>query len=504
MPNSYRSTGVVYVDTANILGPLLEGLAIEPDTQAELGLMQNTLISRPNLEKVVRQTDLDLTVKSSAEMERLIARLEARITIGRQGDNLFSISYTDKDPQLARDIVQSLLNIFVENNLGRNREDLEMARRFIEEQIRSYEKQLEEAEARLAKFKQRNMTITTNQSGYLKELDQAKAQLALEENQLRDAKLRRETIQQELKAIPRFLPTDTAGASLGPSSNTDIQILELQKVLEDLLSRYTDKHPDVVIAKRKLASLLEQQAKELDAAAQRAENLANDTTDTGPNSGLSNPVYEQLKVQLVQEEANIAPLYDRVNAAKAALERIQSLATRVPEVEAELTRLNRDYDVIKGKYNELLSRREAERLSRARETQADNVQFRIIESPNVPAVPLGPNRYLFLAMVLAAGVASGVGFSLVLAYSGDAFTSAAQLRQAFNVPVLGGIATSDFVSRSWNSYCGAAVFWGGLMALLATFAGLVMVEWRLGLDQVAAATALSKLAGGWIDRLPIF
>ncbi|RMD65017.1 MAG: hypothetical protein D6826_01060 [Alphaproteobacteria bacterium] len=506
LPDNYESSTVVYVDTANILGPLLKGLAIETESEAELELMQKTLVSRPNLEKVIRQTDLDLTVDSPAELELLIADLGDRIRVGRTGSNLFSISVTDNDPKRARDIVQALLTIFVENNLGRSREDMDTARRFIEEQIQIYEKQLEEAEQRLARFQQENIGLLGGQSGYKGKIEAAEQELALAESQLRDAELRRATLRRELADIPQYLPSSTPSNSLGPSSDTDIKILEIQKTLDDLLSRYTDKHPDVVIARRKLEALLKLQEEELNAAAERARALGQEgaSSPSPETGGTSNPVYEQLKVQLVQEEANIATLTERVAQARAKVKRIRDIAARVPEVEAELAKLNRDYDVIRGKYNELLSRREAERISRAKELEAENVTFRILEPPTVPAIPSGPNRYIFLVLVLMAGIGSGVGFSLLLALSSETFSSVTQLRQAFTVPVYGAVGTSDCAPRSAWALGASIVFWIGTLGLISIFVALVLLEWRIGLNNVPAFDTLTRISTGLMERLPIF
>ncbi|MFQ5774666.1 MAG: XrtA system polysaccharide chain length determinant [Kiloniellaceae bacterium] len=504
LPDIYRSSAVVYVDTANILQPLLKGLAVEKNIEAEVELMQRTLVSRPNLEKVVRVTDLDLAARTPTDLQRMIENLSRTMQVRRQGPNLFTINYEDKDPRLARDVVQAVLTIFVENNLGQSRQDMDTARRFIEEQVQIYETQLEEAERRLARFKQANLGLLSvpGGGGYQRQYDAALNGLAQAESALRDARLRRQTLLRELQAIPQFFPSASEFAG-GPPSDTDIQILELQKTLDDLLSRYTEKHPDVVVTRRKLEGLLELQQQELDAAAERASVLANES-DGSTEFGASNPVYEQIKIQLVQEEANIAFLTDRVAEARANLEKIKSVATKVPQVEAELKKLNRDYDVLKAKYNDLLARRETEKISRARELQADDVQFRVLEPPTVPAIPSGPERLLFLAMVLITGIGSGIGLTVVLAYSSDTFSNATQLKAAFALPTLGGVSTSDIARYSTWARVGSATFWTVLFALLAVFAGLVFVEMRIGLSEVMSGDEISKFSAGWLRRLPIF
>ena len=149
LPDKFESEARIYVDTGSLLAPLLKGIAVENNLDQEVTIMQRTLLSRPNLEQVMRMNDLDLTATEPDEVEAMLAGLARDISITAQTKNLFSIAYSHTNPRQAQSVVQSILTIFVENNLGESRTDMESARGFIEKQIAEYERQLRQAEQRL-------------------------------------------------------------------------------------------------------------------------------------------------------------------------------------------------------------------------------------------------------------------------------------------------------------------------------------------------------------------
>ena len=159
IPNQFESGARLFVDADAVLTPLLRGLAADSAPTTQLEILQRTLLSRPNMEKLVSKTDLDLTLNSPSDRERLLTRLAAEIKVMPQTKNLFTITYRDKSPKLAHDVVQTLLTIFVESATGGSRSDMENARRFLERQIQSYEQQLRAAEKRRADFRARYIEI---------------------------------------------------------------------------------------------------------------------------------------------------------------------------------------------------------------------------------------------------------------------------------------------------------------------------------------------------------
>ena len=129
LPDQYKASARVYVDTTSVLRPLLQGLAINTgDTQRTIFLMTRTLLSRPNLEKVMRMTDLDLQAKTDIDKDRIIDDLKDNIGFsGTSRENLYTIAFENDSPELATLVVKSLLTIFMESNLGEQRREQDLS-----------------------------------------------------------------------------------------------------------------------------------------------------------------------------------------------------------------------------------------------------------------------------------------------------------------------------------------------------------------------------------------
>jgi len=479
-PNTYTATGRIYVDSRGVLGPLLVGLAVDPGVDAEAEVMKQTLLSRPNLEKLARETDRDLEVSTISERQALIEDLERSTTITSNASSIFEIQFQDEDPKRARDSVQALIDIFVERNLGANREEMDSAHRFIDQQIQYYEGKLEDAEQRLANFKQRNDGLLPGPGGYRSRLETATASLLEAQNALQDAITTRDVLQEQLRSI---FPTITLGSEtsgLGPPSYASAQLAELEARLGDLLRVYTDRHPQVIGLRKRIKELEAERKAELEDLRSAVEN------NQFSGIGIPNPTFSQIKYKLVEQEALIATLKDRVTRQQQAVDTLERRQLAVPVIEAELSQLNRDYDVLKSKYEELLSRRESAKISGDREATGQRSQFRIVDPPVTPGFPSGPNRPLLLSAVLVLGVGAGIAVALGLSLLNTAYVTVRQLRDDIGLPVLGAISAivdsrkkiSKIIDHSLFVICGMSIFF--------LYGGTMLVESKVGLGQLTS------------------
>ena len=479
MPDRYQVGAKVYLDTQSMLDPLLQGIGISDTTQVDTAvIMQRTLLVRPNLEQVVRKTDMDLTAQTPEQFEQLVSGLARSIKVsGTVQDNIFNISYSNTDAKLATRVVDALLNLFVERSLGESRKDSSKSREFLDAQIREFEGRLIAAEGRLKEFKRQNVGIMPSDGRtYYGRLESVGDQLAAAKLLQTEAIQKRDALRKNLADVREILASAQPDSNAGVQHPNDSRIESLESQLDQLLLQYTDKHPDVISTVAMLESLKEERQTDID---KLLAELSDEQKADGDHA--SNPIYQELKVELTTAEAEVAALQARVAEYEQRQKQLRELVDTVPQVEAELAKLNRDYANDQKNYNALVSRREALEISEEASQTADEIQFNIIEPPVEPLVPSDPNRPALYLMVLVVAFGAGMVLAWGVGMLRPAFYTKDDFTDLTDVPVLGS------VSRVWTRgeiirrRAEVVMIAMGFLCLFAAYGGLVYVE-TLDLD----------------------
>ena len=466
-PERYEASARVYVDTESLLRPMLAGLVIQPNMDQQVALMSRTLLSRPNVEKLIRMADLDLSVKPGAARDELIDNVMKTIQLGGSTlSNLYVITYRDPNPERARKVVQSLLAIFVESSLGDKRQDSRTAVKFVDQQIQRYEESLQAAENRLKEFKLKNMGIAGRED-YYGRLSQVQSSIENARLEMQAAEQSRDAYKRELAGeTPTFLPEGPDTVSEEKLPEIDGRIAALRREQDSLLRKYTDQHPDVTAIKRLIEQLEDQRRSEREA---RSKAVAGGKSAS--RSWERNPMFQQLRLSLAEAEANVASTRAKLAGYENQYRQLKAQAQLVPQVEAAFSQLNRDYEIQKKTYETLLARREAGVMG-ADVQDAGGAQFRVIDPPRVSPQPVAPNRIGLLGLVLAAAVGAGLFASLVASQVMPIFHDARTLREVSKRPLLGMVSMLPTVAFTRLRRINAYLFAGGIGALVAAFAGV--------------------------------
>jgi polysaccharide chain length determinant protein (PEP-CTERM system associated) len=473
IPDQYEATARIYVDTQSILQPLMSGLAVQPDVEQQIVMLSRTLLSRPNLEKLVRMADLDLKKSSVARQDQVLDELSEKLSLRSAArDNLYAVSYRHEDPEAAKRVVQALVSIFVESGLGANRKDNDTARVFINEQIKSYLSKLEEAEARLKAFRIRNLDLqspdgkdsASRLSELSAQLDRARLELREAENARDAAKaaIEQERTNDKGSALPDLLQGAEAQIA---TPEIDARLDAQRRALDGLLQRYTDRHPDVLSARRLIGELEEQKRKEM--AELRRTAVA---APSGPSAANTSLALQELNRMLAMSEVQAASLKARVAEFSSRYQQARAALKTAPQIEAEAAQLNRDYEVHKRNYDDLVKRRESAAISGDLEVASGLAEFRLIDPPRASPRPVAPNRLMLMPLALLAALVAGVVVPFALSELRPVFHQAADLRNRVGLPLLGIVSRVVSDADRRRERLDAARFWFASASLVGLFA----------------------------------
>ena len=466
LPQRFEASARVYIDTQSILKPLMSGLAINTPIEQQVQVMTRTLLSRPNMEKVARMSDMNDKARSPKDMATLVSGLMTSVQLdaaNRGQENLYRISYQNSNPEVAKKVVQSLLTILVESSLGNKRKDTDSAKRFIGDQLKTYEQKLIDSENQLKQFKQQHLGLMPTQGGdYFAKLGEAQKNISESTLALREAQTRRDQLKLQL-----------AGEDVGEGDSTtvvgnpelDARIQGLQKTLDQLRLVYTEQHPDIVGAKRVIAQLEAQ--KKLEAKNKKP------TTSTGASQ---NTYYQQLSLSLAEAEAQAASMKARVDEYNSRYNALRQQANMAPQVETDLVQLTRDYEVNKKNYDQLLTRRESAQMSEDMDSKTDAIDFKVIDPPYVPPVPSFPNRPLLLSMVLLLAIAGGAGFAFILSQVRPIIIDRSSIADITEYPVLGSVTMVWSAAQTQSRRKKVMVWAASTGALLSAYVVLLGIS----------------------------
>ncbi|MEL4178457.1 XrtA system polysaccharide chain length determinant [Roseateles sp. PN1] len=441
LPDRYEASARIYVDTQSILKPLMTGLAVQPDVEQQVMMLSRTLISRPNVEKLVRMADLDLKNQSKSQQEATIETVTKNLSIQSTArDNLYTLAYRDTDQESAKRVVQSFVSIFLESSLGSSRKDTATATTFINEQIKGYEAKLEEAESRLKEFRLRNIqTMSGDGKDSASRLGEISAQLERARLDYREAVNARDAAKGQLEAerkgsagggaVQSALQESAAAVS---TPEIDARIDVQNRSLDALLQRYTEQHPDIVSARKTLKELEAQKKKEV--AELRKAALAAPTVGSGGNTNLA---FQEMGRLLANYEVQVAAMKARVDEYSSRYAQAMAAVKTAPQLEAEGAQLNRDYAIHKKNYEDLVSRRESAAISGELDVASGVADFRLIDPPRVSPKPVAPNRLLLLAVAMVLALGLGMFAAFVSSQLRPVFHDVNELRSRVDLPILG-------------------------------------------------------------------
>ena len=476
--DKFEASARIYVNTASILKPLMQGMTVQPNDDERIKMLSRVLISRPNIETLIQSTGLDTGVSGKEEYERLVDQVSRVLEIRGGGrDNIYTLVYRDTHPDRAKKVVQLFSTMFIESGQGGKVGETDAAKQFIDEQISVYEKKLEDAEARLKEFRLKYLGMSPGEgAGFFTRLSEANTQLSRAQLELREAENSRDAFRRGLlsseEATPNASGVNSGAASTANSASlTDIdgRLESMRRNLDVLLQRFTENHPDVIGSRRVLKELEEQRQQII--KTRPRESIGAPTMLNGARAS------EQLKVSLAAAEAGVASLRIRVAEYQMRYNQLKSSATLMPQLEAELAQLNRDYEVNKKNYESLVARRESANLSGAMQSVSGVADFRLVDPPRVSPQPVSPNRRLLMPLAFFIAIALGLATMFAMQGIRPTFYDRRALSEATGLPILGAVSLVTSPSQKATERKNMFLLVGSLGLLAVVYAvGYVLIS----------------------------
>ncbi len=375
-PERYEAKSTVFIERS-VLTELFQGLAVTHSIEERLRVLSYALNTRALLAKVVEELDPIYHGGDEGKKKGLIAKFQTNTEITIQGQDLFTIVYRDADPVLARDYVNTLIRTYIDENLSTVRQGSFGANRFLMEQMEHFRRSLQEAEARLAEFRQNeHYLVSADESILLAAIEADRS--ALEEILIR---------KDELMARRQILNRGSV-----PGGSAVEYLAALQRRRDQLLLTYTEHYPEVKLVDAEIAQIREAMK----------NGTLDGTTEIEDGSLESSLISVELRA-VSQREAQL----------RQALEEKRAILAALPEKRQILNNLERDRNTYFEAYQQLVARYGRSEVSKQIDLQDKADTFRIVDAAMLPTSPVDPKRIPFILLSLVAGL--GVAYGLVFA-----------------------------------------------------------------------------------------
>jgi len=490
LPNRYRAATAISIIPQRVPEKFVR-TTVTADLNERLNLIQQQILSRTRLERIVQEFNLYERERKELVMEDVIERMRKDIGVNiarprsrRDDPNSFSVSYEAGDPRTAMRVTERLASLFVQENLS-DRENLaDQTNSFLQAQLAESKGRLLAQERKLQEFRTRNNGKLPEQvQSNLQLLQGAQSRLqTLTEANNRDRD-RLATLEKALAEMPPISPTTApapSGSRRGEQALTAAQQLDVARAeLHALELRLKPEHPDIGRARRVIAEL---EAKAETEALQQP--LSAGSAGPAPNPSADRAAAtraEQMRNEIVAIQARIES--ERREAARLQ-DSIGDLTGRVqagPSLQSEATELMRDYGTLQDGYTALLRKSEESKIAVDLERRQIGEQFRVIDGARLPERPISPNRLRINMFGILGGLALGLGLVAFLEYRDTSFKSDDDVMTTLALPVLAVIPLMTNAGERRQARRRRLLLAASASVTCMLLAAAVMAVWRMRL-----------------------
>ncbi len=457
----YTSQALVLVEAPKIPDAVVQQVFTEDLTQ-HITTIEQRVLSPARLHPMVERLglakpgqsvdDVSDGIRASMTIEPVVTDL-AQFSIGKKRPGgaspvpAFYVNYTASNAREAQQICTELTSMLLEEDLKARQDASQGTTMFLTKQVEDAKQTLDDLDKKLAAFKNQHMgQLPGDEDNNLKILMGLNSQLDATTQNLNRAT--QDKAYTESMLAQQLSAWKTSQSTSNPQTLQQ-QLSQLQAQLIDLEARYTEDHPDVIKVKADIAQVKKKLAEANDPAT--ASDASNEK-----GTGSEPPEIRQLRLQIHQYGELIAQTTRDQKKLQQEISVYQSRVASSPGIEEQYKELARDYDNGQKVYQEDLAKQSTSKMATQAEQQQQGEQMALLNPANQPDAPSFPNRPLFAAGGLGAGLMLGIGLALWLEFRDKCIRTEADAEAALDLPVLVTVpwvletAAENGNGRFWN------------------------------------------------------
>ena len=380
-PKSYMGSTSIIVDEKSIMEPLMKGAAVATETADRNRNAREVILGRRIMGQVLERAGWLADHPTALEQEALIEHIKARTTITPVGRDVIKIEYRDSDQERTLFVTKTFADLFIQEMIAQKESETRSAFDFIDKQAQEYQQKLAATEEEIRQLRSSNLDARPGSDIELSaRLIALNTRIENTTMELREAQMKGASLARQVNGEAEVTVLATREGQFRA------RIAELQAKLDTLRLSFHDTHPDVVQLKNQIQDLMA----EASAQRERREKTKPSQRSEPDETVVNNPVYQQLRRELSQNQLTIDALKARIAEGKRLLEEEVNRGKGLHSGDARLVELTRDHQINRDIYQDLLYRRERARVSINMGSDRQGSNFKILEpvtsrlSPNAP------------------------------------------------------------------------------------------------------------------------
>ncbi len=410
--------------------------------------------SRTNLEYLIDSLKLYPDEKEKLPMEDIVDSMRKKIKIdpSKSGD-IFKITFVHENPQKVVRVTNALASKFIEENLKYREERATETSAYTGDELRMAKQMMDRKERGMRDYKvkhynempeqrvsnvSRLIALQEQYQGKQESIQNLERTLVLIQDQLNNRKTLLAEEQQVVEAQTTLSVLQGGGKNISKSE----QLRRLQRLLQDMLTRYTEKHPEV----RKTRNVISKLEHEIASEKQGDPEGETATLDNGQTNSLEQASASQVDKIILQLETqhknvilSIRSIKEEKEQLKSQIANYEEWVTAAPVREAEWSSLTREYGQLKRHYEYLVAQDLEAKSMLNLERRQKGSQFKIEDPARLPEKPVKPNFIIFMGVSVLTGLVAGLGLTLGLDFFDTSLRDPEIVEGSVGVPLLSTI-----------------------------------------------------------------